>query len=390
MASARSLRGLDWLNFFVANVQTGFGPFIAVYLTTKAWTQTEIGEALSLGTVVAMISQVPGGAIVDRLRDKRLAAATAGVAVAISAVLFAAIPSRPAVMLAEALHSFASTMLSPALAAISLALIGRATLGERLGRNARFASLGNGIAAGIMGVCGAYVSSRAVFWLTAALMIPGLIALAMIEKAETPREDQPARGKLRTDLFALLRTRRVLAFAASAALFQLANAALLPLVGTEVTQRAGGMANLVIAACIMLPQALVALVSPLVGRAADRAGPRRVLLLGFAAIPLRALLMAMISNPALLIAVQTLDGVSAAVFGVMLPLIAADLTMGTERFNLCMGVFGLASSAGATISALVGGMIADEFGHEAAFLILAGCGVAATLSVLAAAPQSRA
>lgn len=392
MASARSLRGLDWLNFFVANVQTGFGPFIAVYLTTNAWTQTEIGEALSLGTVVAMISQVPGGAIVDRLRDKRLAAATAGIAVAVSAVLFAAVPSRAAVMLAEVLHSFASTMLTPALAAISIALIGHAALGERLGRNARFASLGNGIAAAVMGVCGAYVSSRAVFWLTAALMVPALAALATIEKAQAPSEDappDPAHGRLWADIVALLSSRRVLAFAACVALFQLANADLLPLVGTEVTRRAGGLANLVIAACIVLPQGLVALVSPLVGRAADHAGARRVLLLGFAVVPIRALFMAVISNPALLIAVQTLDGISAAVFGVMLPLIAADLTLGTGRFNLCMGLFGLASSAGATVSALLGGMAADELGRDVAFLIFAGCGVAATFAVLAATPKAR-
>jgi MFS family permease len=146
MASARSLAGLDWLNFSVANAQTGFGAFIAVYLTTEAWTQAEIGEALSLGTIAAMLAQIPGGAAVDRLRDKRVAAAIAAVALAASALLFAAAPTKPAVMLAEVLHSLASCLLAPALAAISLALVGRDRLGERLGRNARFASFGNGIA----------------------------------------------------------------------------------------------------------------------------------------------------------------------------------------------------------------------------------------------------
>ena len=59
-ASAGS--GLDWFNFFVANIQTGFGPFIAVYLTTQGWTQTQIGLALSVGTLAAMASQLPAGA----------------------------------------------------------------------------------------------------------------------------------------------------------------------------------------------------------------------------------------------------------------------------------------------------------------------------------------
>ena len=123
-ALPQSLRGLDWLNFFVANAQTGFGPFIAVYLTTEAWTQVEIGEVLSLGTAAAMLSQIPGGAVVDRLRDKRVAAGAAGVAVAVSAILFAAVPTKFGVMLAEVLHSFASCMLGPALAAMSLTLVG--------------------------------------------------------------------------------------------------------------------------------------------------------------------------------------------------------------------------------------------------------------------------
>jgi MFS family permease len=389
MASPRSLRGLDWLNFFVANTQTGFGPFIAVYLTTEAWTQVEIGEALSLGTAAAMLSQIPGGAVVDRLRDKRVAAGAAGVAVAMSAILFAAVPTKFGVMLAEVTHSFASCMLGPALAAISLTLVGRAGLGERLGRNACFASLGNGMAAATLGACGAFVSSRAVFWLTAALMVPGLLALRVIRRAEMlPRhaiDSAPVSPSLFRDVLALLTSRRVLAFAACVALFQLSNAALLPLVGSELTRAVGGTANLLIAACIVLPQAVVALISPWVGRAADRTGSRLVLTLGFAALPIRALLLAaVIDDPALLVAVQGLDGLSAAVFGVMLPLVAADLTWGTERFNLCMGVLGLAVAGGATLSTLIAGVIADQLGEKAAFLALAGCGAMAVVGVLTA------
>ena len=391
MASARSLGGLDWLNFSVANAQTGFGAFIAVYLTTEAWTQAEIGEALSLGTIAAMLAQVPGGAVVDRLRDKRVAAAAAALALAASAILFAAAPTRPAVMLAEVLHSLASCLLTPALAAISLALVGRDGFGERLGRNARFASVGSGVAAVVMGLCGAYLSSRAVFWLTAALMLPGLFALRAVRQAEMlPREaigpipSSALRGVLR-DVFALLADRRVLAFAGCVVLFHLANAALLPLLGGELTRAGGDTANLLIAACIVLPQAVVALASPWIGRTADRRGPRLVLALGFAALPIRALLLAATDDPVLLVAVQALDGVSAAMFGVMLPLVAANLTVGTERFNLCMGVLGLAAAGGATLSTLLAGLIADHFGTTAAFLILACCGVMAALAALTTA-----
>ncbi len=176
-------RGLDWLNFFAANVQTGFGPFIAIYLTVEAWTESEIGVALSIGTVAAMLSQVPAGALVDALRNKRRAALAAVLAIIGSALIFAFFPDRLPVAIAEVLHGFASCVLTPAIAAISLALVGRAALGERVGRNARYASIGNGLAAALMGACGTYVSERAVFLLTAALGVPSLIALFAIRLA---------------------------------------------------------------------------------------------------------------------------------------------------------------------------------------------------------------
>jgi MFS family permease len=391
MASTRSLAGLDWLNFSVASAQTGFGAFIAVYLTTKAWTQAEIGEALSLGTVAAMLAQIPGGAVVDRLRDKRVAAAIAALALAASAILFAAAPTKPVVMLAEVLHSLASCLLAPALAAISLALVGRDRFGERLGRNARFASVGSGIAAVVIGLCGSYLSSRAVFWLTAALILPCLFALRAIRQAEmlpratiAPASPSASRGVLR-NVVALLADRHVLAFAGCVVLFHLANAALLPLLGGELTRAGGDTANLLIAACIVLPQAVVALASPWIGRTADRRGPRLVLAFGFAALPIRALLLAATDDPVLLVAVQALDGVSAAVFGVMLPLVAANLTVGTERFNLCMGVLGLAAAGGATLSTLLAGLMADHFGTTTAFVALAGCGLMALLAAVTTA-----
>lgn len=391
----RSLVALDWLNFFVANTQTGFGPFVAVYLTSEAWTQTDIGAALSLGTVLSMISQVPGGALVDRLHDKRFAAFFAAAGVACAALLFAVSPTKPFILLAETLHSVASSMLGPAIAAISLALVGHAAFGERLGRNARFSALGSGIAAAVLGACGTYVSNRAVFWLTCMLMMPALFALTRIRRAEIVASSPSAaahpraKGATRDELIALFLDRRLLVFAAAATLFFFANAAMLPLAGSEATRTSGRFANLVIAACIVLPQLIAASISPWVGRAADRWGRRPMLLLGFAALPLRGFLLSLSADPMLLVVVQTLDGLSAAVFGVMLPLVAGDITAGTGRFNLCVGVLGLAISGGATLSTLAGGALADNYGSSVAFIALACAGLLATLTILFAMPETR-
>ncbi|MEX3556776.1 MAG: MFS transporter [Burkholderia gladioli] len=391
--SIRSLRSLDWLNFFVANVQTGFGPFIASYLASHKWTQGEIGLVLSIGTISAMVSQVPGGAAVDALKNKKGAAAWAIAAIILSAVLLASSPTIVPVMAAEVFHGFASCMLTPALAAISFALVGRANLGDRLGRNARWASIGSAVAAGLMGLTGEYISARAVFWLTAALAMPALVALSMIQPTHTVvvpatgRARDAVEGKRET-IFDLLHDRRMLVFAACVVLFHLSNAAMLNLAAGEVTAGMGDNVQLVIAACIIVPQAIVAMLSPWVGRSAQRWGRRPILLLGFAALPVRALLFAGVGSPYLLVPVQMLDGISAAVFGVMLPLIAADVA-GGKGYNLCIGLFGLAAGIGATLSTTLAGFAADHFGNTMSFFGLAVAGALAVALVAVAMPETR-
>jgi len=396
MVTARSLRALDWMNFFVANVQTGFGPFIASYLASHKWTQGEIGMALSVGTVSAMVSQVPAGAAVDAMRNKKGAAAWAIIAIILSAVLLASSPTVLPVIAAEVFHGFASCMLVPAMAAISFALVGRQNLGDRLGRNARWASIGSAVAAGLMGLFGEYFSSRAVFWLTAALAMPALVALSMIQHTGTvsplpqaaPEPDADA-GEKRESLRELLRDKRMLIFAVCIVLFHLSNAAMLNLAAGEVTAGMGDNVQLVIAACIIVPQAIVAMMSPWVGRSAQRWGRRPILLFGFSALPIRALLFAGVSSPYLLVPVQMLDGLSAAVFGVMLPLIAADVAGEKGRYNLCIGLFGLAAGIGATLSTAAAGFIADRFGNTVSFFGLAAAGALAVLLVWAAMPETR-
>src|ERR1700746_3011157 len=131
--AARRLPGLDWLNFFVANFQTGFGPFISVYLTSAGWTQGAIGAALSTGTIASMASQVPAGALVDAIRSKRIAATAAIATIGVSALAIALWPNFLAITVAEALHSFASAVLGPAIAAITLVLVDAWAVVARIG-----------------------------------------------------------------------------------------------------------------------------------------------------------------------------------------------------------------------------------------------------------------
>jgi predicted MFS family arabinose efflux permease len=389
------LRGLDWFIFFLADVQTGFGPFIAVYLTTQKWTQVEIGLVLSIGGLVALIGQMPGGAIVDAARSERLVAGFAVATIGLCALGYAAWPIFPVVVAAATLHAAASCVLGPAIAAISLGLVGPLAIGERFGRNARYASLGNGVAAAVMGTAGYLWSSRSVFLVTFLLAIPTLLALGRIRDREidpqrahgaVSREVPDARA---TSVSSLIRQRPLLIFAGSVLLLQLANAAMLPLMAGVVTTRSAQWAPLLIAACIIVPQAIVALTSPSVGRKAQAWGRRPLLLLGFAALAVRGVLFATVKDPYLLVAAQVFDGVTAAVFSVMIPLIVADVAFGSGHFNLAQGIVGTATGIGASLSTVLAGYVSDKFGSSVAFSGLAGVAAMGLAMIWFVMPETR-
>jgi predicted MFS family arabinose efflux permease len=393
--SRQSLRGLDWFIFFLADVQTGFGPFIAVYLTTEKWTQAQIGLVLSIGGVVGLIGQMPGGAIIDAARSEKLVAGLAIATIGCSALAYAAWPIFPVVVAAATLHAAASCVLGPAIAAISLGLVGPRAIGVRLGRNARFASLGNGVAAAVMGTCGYLFSSRSVFLVTCVLAVPTLLALSQIREREidvayahgaVPRESPDAKA---TSVVGLLRRRVLLIFACSILLLQLANAAMLPLMAGVVTMRSSQWAPVLIAACIIVPQAIVALMSPSVGAKAQAWGRRPLLLVGFGALAVRGLLFATVHDPYLLVAVQLFDGITAAVFAVMVPLIVADVAFGSGHFNLAQGIVGTATGIGASLSTVLAGYVSDRFGSGVAFIGLAAVAAIGFAVIASVMPETQ-
>ncbi len=392
-ASRRSLRGLDWFAFFVADVQTGFGPFVSVYLTAQKWTQVDIGLVLSVSGVVSLIGQIPAGALLDRARSERLVAAIAVGLISTSAIAYAAWPIFPIVFTAASLHAAASCLLGPAIAAISLGLVGQTAIGERLGRNARFASIGAGLSAAVMGACGYFFETRSVFLVTAALLVPTWMALRLIAPREIdpeqahgnlPRLDDPPAARFRS-----LLKRPLLVFGASILLFHLANAAMLPLMGSVLTTRTSDWATILIAACMVGPQIVVALCSPWVGRQAQRWGRRPILLAGLAALPIRGLLFATVTDPYFLVLVQLLDGVTATVFSVMVPLTIADITRDTGRFNLTQGLVGTMMGIGASLSTTLAGYITDRFGSSTAFMTLAAIALAGLTLLALLMPETR-
>lgn len=394
--SRLSRRGLDLFVFFVADVQTGFGPFVAVYLTTQKWTQTDIGLVLTASGLASLLGQIPAGALVDRVRSVRAAAAVALLIIGVSAFALAAAPIFPVVLLSRLAHAGASCVLGLSITTLSLTLAGRRQAGARLGRNASFASIGTGLAAAGMGLCGTYLSNRAVFFIAAGLVVPALAALFAI-RARDLRAVGTAGGAAGTGAAGssflagvrdLARDRTLGIFVGCVILFHLANAAMLPLAASMLTLRSSEAATAMVAAAIVVPQAIVAMLSPTVGRLALRWGRRPILIAGFAALPVRGLLFALVVDPRLLVLVQALDGVSAAVLGVLVPLTVADLTRRGGPFNLAQGAVGCAAGIGAAISTTAVGLLADRFGSYSAFGAMTLAALAAVAVVALLMPET--
>jgi MFS family permease len=396
----RSNRGLDGTNFFVAAVQTGFGAFVTVYLVKNQWPPEAIGLALTIATLSSLLSQIPAGAVLDNLRDKRRAVLIGVAGVGFAALLLCFTAARGAVYLALALQGLASSLIGPGIAAISLALVGQAALSERVGRNARFAAIGNGLSAGAMGIAGAYLpASVSVFPIAAVLALPAVFSLTLIgtegvERAVAqPLPSVPQRQDEERITWqrikSLLLDKRLAIFAACVVLFFTASAAMGPVVAARVTRRWPDFATLIVAGTILLPQVIVAVISPWVGRRADRSGRRSLLLLGWGLIPVQGLLYAALPGLFALVVGNALNAVSGAIFGVTMTVVTADLTRRTGCFNLTLGALGVAISFGASLSTFFTGIFAAALGARMAVLGLALVGVCGSLLLWALMPETR-
>ena len=394
--SRPSLRSLDWLNFLLAGVLTGFGPFVALYLGGLGWTQVQIGSALTASGLAGLLIQVPGGELLDMVHSKRPLIALAIATIGCAALTLALWPNFTAVLIAEVLLGVTGAFLGPAIAAISLGLVGNDALPERLGRNQRFAAIGGFCTAALMGLLGYVFSNRAIFIASATLALPTLLAVSRIRANDihfaracgAPAGDYHPAQPPRSARVLVGTSAHLLIFASCIVLFQLANASALPLVSEGLGRERGS--SLVLSTLIFVPQIVVAILAPWVGRGAESWGRRPLLLCGLGALPIRAACFALSHDPVLLAAVQVLDGISGAVIGVLTPLVIADITRGTGRFNLAQGIVGTSSGIGAALSPTLTGYVSESFGGAAGFYAIMGVALAAVAVCWGLMPETKA
>ena len=395
--NTRAARALDALNFFLADVEGGLGPYLAVYLlTVRQWHEAEIGIVMSVAGIASIAAQGPAGALVDALRAKRALIAAAAFAVTVLALALSVLTSLWSVAAVQTAIGVCGAVFGPAIAAVSLGIVGHRHFAGRNGRNEAFNHAGNAVAAAIAGIAAWQFGPVAVFFLLGAMAVASLVSVLAIPAdaidheiarglpdGDAAHHEQPSGWRI------LLTCRPLLIFTACVVMFHLANAAMLPLVGQKLALQNKNLGTAAMSACILAAQAVMVPMALLVGRNADAWGRKPLFLAGFLILPVRGALYTLSDDPAWLVGVQLLDGVGAGLFGALFPLIIADLTWGTGRFNVTRGAVQAAQGVGAALSTAIAGLIVTVAGYSAAFLTLAAIAVAGLVLFWLAMPETK-
>lgn len=366
------------INVFVGDIQGGLGPFLATWLAEVAhWGPGQIGAVTTVVGLATLVLNGPAGALVDRSRSPRLLVAAACVAILVGTLLLLPARSFWAVLSAQFLAAAGGVLVIPALAGLTLGIVGKAAFPRQQGRNQAFNHVGILAAAILVGFGTKAFGVGVAFWVLAAMAVGAIVAVWALpadawnrRRALGWKEDDGDEDDHYGSIRAVLANRGLLLMAAALCFFNLGNGSMLALMGQRMVAEGRDAITwtavyVVVAQLTMVPVALWA------GALADRQGRRRLLLLACAALPLRALLTAFVSDPYWLILAEVLDGVASAVVGVAVPVIVADLTWGSGRTQTALGTVNAIQGLGGALSGLVGGLLAGWLGWTGAFLALA-------------------
>src|SRR3984885_759751 len=395
--SLRSRLGLDGINFLMADVRDGVGPYLSIYLKgAQHWDSGAIGLAMGASSIAAAICQIPAGLLVDGTRAKRLLIAASGLMVGLGCLLIVQFPHFATVIAAQAMLGAASAVIPPAIAALSLGLVGRRLLDARISRNEGFNHCGNLLAAVLAGTLGQSLGYHWIFYLVCGFALASAAIVTLINPKEIDHEqarggEVPAHKGEPMPIRDVLQRRDLLIFLASVVLFHFGNAAMLPMAGQVLAQTHPGSDTIALSACIIAAQFVMVGVAWCVGQASARGiGRKPIFLVALAVLPIRGILFSFTASPYAVVGIQLLDGVAAGIFGVISVLIASDLMRGTGRFNLAQGLTALAVGIGATLSNATAGFVVQWFGFPTGFLYLATIAGCALVFFALLMPETRA
>jgi MFS family permease len=397
-ASRSSILGLDVLTFLMADVRDGVGPYLSVFLKGGLhWQSGEIGIAMATSSIAAAICQIPAGLLVDSVRAKRLLVVISGLMVGLGCLLVVSVP-KLVVVSAQATLGAASAIIPPALAALSLGIVGRKLFPARVSRNESFNHGGNFAAAILAGTVGQRFGYHWIFYLVCLFALGSAAAVVLIRPQEVNHavargaddQDLPTETARAIPISDIFKRRDLLIFLASVVLFHFGNAAMLPMAGQVLAKTHPGADIIALSACIITAQLVMIVVAATVGWAMRRGiGRKTIFLVAFVTLPIRGFLFTLTDSPLGVVAIQLLDGVAAGIFGVISIIIAADLMRGTGRFNLAQGLVALSTGLGAAASNVCAGFVVQVFGYTTGFLTLAAIAVGGLVFFASFMPETK-
>ena len=373
---AKAVWPLLALNFFMADMQAGIGPFLGVFLLAHGWQSGLIGTVMTVGGIAGMLMTTPAGALVDASRRKKLYVIIPGICTVIGSGIVLLSQGFWLVATSQVATAIAGAAIGPAVAGITLGIVRQAGFNRQIGHNQALNHAGNMIGAGLSGLLGWQFGFPAVLALAAVFGILSIVSVLMIPSAAI--DDDEARGldSGKDDgvgvggITVLLECKPLLILAAALACFHLGNAAMLPLYGMAVVSTKQGDPAGFVAITIVVAQGVMILASLIAMRLVEKQGFWLVLLISFIALPIRGVIAALVMNKWGVYPVQILDGVGAGLQSVAVPGLVARILDGTGRVNVGQGAVMSMQGLGASLSPAIGGWLAQEIGYSAMFLVL--------------------
>ncbi len=340
------------LNFFMADMQAGIGPFLGVFLLAHGWASGPIGTVMTVGGVAGMLMTTPAGALVDATRRKKLYVIIPGICTVLASGLILLSQSVWLVTLSQVATAIAGAAIGPAVSGMTLGIVRQAGFNRQNGRNQAF-------------------------------NLPG--AAIDDDTARGLHRDGQDDGKV-SGLTVLLECKPLLILAAALACFHLGNAAMLPLYGLAVVAAKQGDPAGFVAITIVVAQGVMIVASLIAMRLAEKEGYWLVMLISFIALPIRGVIAAHLLNHWGVYPVQILDGIGAGLQSVAVPGLVARILDGTGRVNAGQGAVMTVQGLGAALSPAIGGWIAQEIGYGTMFLVLGSFALVSTALWLGFAP----
>ncbi|MFC3695483.1 MFS transporter [Chenggangzhangella methanolivorans] len=362
-----TIAALTTLNFLMADVRDGLGPYLAIFLQGRGWSPLDIGVVLTIGGLAGMIATTPMGAFVDATKQKRLVTIAAGLLVSMACLAIFLHPTFAVVSVAQVLTGVVGAVIPPAIAAMTLGIVGPNEFSHQIGRNEAANHGGNVVAAVACAGFSYLIGIQAVFFVMIAMAVGSIAATLAIKESAIDHDvarglDKAAKdeGEGKSGFAVLLKTPALLVFGFILMLFHFGNAAMLPLVGQRIEALGLGNAVFWTSVAVIVAQAVMVPMALLAARIAERFGYAPLLLTALVALPIRGVVAAATPEAWIAIPVQVLDGIGAGILGVATPALVARILRGTGRFNVGLGAVMTLQAVGASFSPTAAGLMVEN------------------------------